>query len=142
MTEYELAALFYQIVDVANATMANFLAVTFAMMVVCYLAAHKLDRVSSALVLALYVLYAVGMIHEMYSEYRDLVGIGSEIARSATHADSSLTWHGFALAGPNAVGQFIPVWVAIMGGLALFGTIWFFFHMRRRRSAANRILSD
>ena len=63
MTEYELAALFYQVVDVANA---------------------------------------------------------------------SLKWHGFALGGAETDAKFIPRWVVSMSALAWFGTIWFFFHMRRK----------
>ena len=80
MSEYELASLFYQVVDVANASLANFLTITSAMLVVCYLAADKLDRVSAFLVLTLFTVFALGMINEVYSEYRDLVGIGQEIA--------------------------------------------------------------
>jgi len=137
MTEYELASLFLQTIDVANATTANFLAVAFGMMVVCYLAAHKLDRSATAVVLALYSLYALGMINEIYSEYRDLVGIGDEIARSATKAGSRLTWHGFAIAGPDSHLQYIPFWVLTMSSLAFVGTIWFFFHMRRQHGAAS-----
>jgi hypothetical protein len=137
MTEYELAALFYQVVDVANATMANFLAVTFGMMVVCYLAAHKLDRASAIVVLALYSLNSLGMINEIYSEYSDMVRIGKEIAQSATGAGSRLSWHGFALAGPDSYLQYIPFWVLAMSGLGFLATLWFFFHMRRRRGAAS-----
>lgn len=134
MTEYELASLFYQVVDVANATMANFLAVTFGMMVVSYLAAHRLDRKAVAVVLTLYILYSMGMINEMFNEYRDLISIGNEIAVAATNPGSGLSWHGFAIAGPNAIAQYVPLWVVAMSGLALFGTIWFFFHMRRRHA--------
>ena len=50
MSEYELAALFYQVIDVAIASLANFLAITSAMLVVCYLAGAELDRVSALLV--------------------------------------------------------------------------------------------
>ena len=137
MTEYELASLFLQIVDFANATMANFLAITFGMMVVCYLAAHRLDRASTIVVLALYSLYSLGLINEIYSEYRDLVAIGNEIAQAASVPDSRLTWHGFALAGPDSYLQYIPFWVLTMSGLGFLATVWFFFHMRRRRGAAS-----
>lgn len=138
MSEYELAALFYQVVDVANASLANFLTITSAMLVVCYLAAAKLDRVSAFLVLTLFTVFSMGMINEIYSEYRDLVGIGMEIARSAEDPGSSLKWHGFAIGGAETDGQFIPRWVVTMSALAYFGTIWFFFHMRRRSKRLNK----
>lgn len=138
MTEYELAALFYQVVDVANASLANFLTITSAMLVVCYLAADKLDRVSAFLVLTLFTIFSLGMINEIYSEYRDLVGIGQEIARSAQNAQSSLKWHGFALGGAETDGVFIPRWVVSMSALAYFGTIWFFFHMRRKPAKTSK----
>lgn len=132
MTEYEFAALFYQVVDVANASLANFLTITSAMLVVCYLAADKLDRVSSILVLTLFTVFSMGMINEIYSEYRDLVSIGQEIAKSASSASSDLKWHGFALGDADGLASFIPRWVVAMSLLAYFGTLWFFFHMRRR----------
>jgi hypothetical protein len=44
VTEYELTAIFYQVVDVANASLADFLTITTAMLVVCYLAAAKHAR--------------------------------------------------------------------------------------------------
>lgn len=134
MTEYELASLFYQVVDVANASLANFLTITSAMLIVCYLAAAKLDRVSSVLVLTLFTVFSMGMINEIYSEYRDLVGIGQEIAQAAGDAGSNLKWHGFALGNADGAGEFIPRWVVTMSLLAYFGTLWFFFHMRRRRT--------
>lgn len=137
MTEYELASLFLQTVDVANASMANFLAVTFGMMVVCYMAAHKLDRASAIVVLALYTLYSLGLINELYSEYRDLIGIGSEIAKSAAEPGSRLGWHGFVVAGPDSYLKYVPYWVLAMCGLGFLATIWFFFHMRRRHAVTS-----
>ena len=41
MTEYEYAALFFQVSETAHAAIANFLTVVFAMIVVSYLAAHR-----------------------------------------------------------------------------------------------------
>ncbi len=46
MSEYEMASLFCQVVEAGHATLANFLTVVFAVLVVSYFVADKLDRVA------------------------------------------------------------------------------------------------
>jgi hypothetical protein len=46
MSEYEMASLFFQVVETAHAAIANFLTVVFAVLIVSFFAVQKIERVS------------------------------------------------------------------------------------------------
>jgi hypothetical protein len=48
MSEFEMASLFYQVLGAAHAALANFPLVIFAVLVVSYFVAGKLDRLASS----------------------------------------------------------------------------------------------
>jgi hypothetical protein len=128
MTEFETATLFYQIVDLATSTSANFLTIISVMLVVSYLAAHKLDTISTVLILVIFSLFALGNINELYSEYSDLVGLGKQLGELGAKPGSSLSWHGFVMERSGPFLGYIPIYVAMMSILSYLGAIWFFFH--------------
>ncbi len=72
MSDYELASLFFTIMEAAQATFANFLAIISGMIAVSYFFAHKLDRTLSALLLVIFSLFSLGFINEIFAAYSDL----------------------------------------------------------------------
>ncbi len=134
MTDYETVSLFYQVIAVANASLANYLTVVSAMLVASYLVADKLDRFSSGLVLAIFSIFSIGMINEVRSAYRDFARLGVLISELAAEPGSSLGWH--PVAGSDGAGfRAIPVVITVVCSLAYLGSLWFFFHTRRSRCA-------
>lgn len=126
MTEYESLSLFFQVLDVAHAALANYLTVVFAVVLVTFFAGRKFDILSWGLLLLVYTLFAIGMANEIISMYRDMVRLGYEIGQ--THAP---VWFGIAAATENGPVWAIPIMVGAMCGLAYIGSILFFFRMRR-----------
>jgi len=80
MSEFEMASLFYQVLTAAHAALANFLTVVFAVLVVSYFVAEKIDRIAAMFLLGVYSLFAIGMTNEIVGLYSDLVRLGWEMA--------------------------------------------------------------
>ena len=134
MSEYETASLFYEMIGVANASMANYLTVVFAVLAAGYLVAEKLDRTSAIVVLSLFTVFALGMTNEIVSAYRDFAGLGRLMAQMAA-AGPAFSWH--PVAGTRGAGfALIPFVVLGICAVAYVGTMWFFLHTRRTRRAA------
>lgn len=131
MTEYEYATLFFQVVDTAHAAIANFLTIVFAMIVVSYLAAHKIDRYATGLLLSAYTLFSFGLTFEIYNLYTDFANLGWELAQYQDANPSAYTWLGMATSldsGPNKV---IPAVISIVCLIAYLGSMMFFVRMRK-----------
>ena len=139
MTEYEYAALFFQVSETAHAAIANFLTVVFAMIVVSYLAAHRLDRYATSLLLTAYTLFSLGLAFEIFNLYRDFGELGWELAKYHDMNPAAFTWLGMATdleTGPNRV---IPTVTATVCVIAYLGSMMFFVRMRKdnKRSLAD-----
>ncbi len=131
MTEYEYATLFFQVSETAHAAIANFLTIVFAMIVVSYLAAHKLERYAAGFLLTAYSLFSIGLAFEIFNLYRDFVDLGWELAKYQDANPAAFTWLGMATdldSGPNAV---IPAVIASVCTIAYLGSMMFFVRMRR-----------
>ena len=130
MTEYEYATLFFQLSETAHAAIANFLTVVFAMLVVSYLAADKLDRYATSLLLTAYTLFSLGLAFEIFNLYRDFGELGWELAKYHDANPAAYTWLGMATdleSGPN---RFIPAVIAAVCVIAYLGSMMFFVRMR------------
>lgn len=128
MTDYELVSLFYQIQSSLTGSSANFMAGSSAMLVVGYLAAHRLDRIAAGTLIAIFTLFSLGLGNEMRGLASDLALVGREItARAAAGEPTALDWH------PAAQGMdfgFIWKTIVLMTALVYCGTVWFFFRSR------------
>lgn len=131
MTEYEVVSLFHQIVTGANASLTNFLTVLMAMLVASYMAAGKLDGKTTGMILAVYSVFSLGMMNEIYSGYRDFAAVGMEMVRMGRMPGSSIAWHPNVVAGGIGLAQLPFVILAILVS-AYASSMWFFFHMRGR----------
>jgi len=119
MSDYELASLFFIIMEAAQSTFANFLAIISGMIAVSYFFAHKLDRTLSALLLVIFSLFALGFINEIFAAYSDFARLGAQIDAQGQLPDTGLGWMG-------------PVtWIILVMTISSYlATIWFFFHAR------------
>ena len=129
MSEYEIVSLFHQVITGVNASMTNFLTVLFAMLVAGYLAAHRLDRISSIIVVVIYSLFTLGMTNEIYLGYRDFAAIGQEMVRVGRLPGSSIGWHPNVAEGAEGMSLLPRIILVIMLG-AYAASIWFFFRAR------------
>lgn len=135
MTEYELAALFYQIVEAAHAAMTNFLTVVFAVLVVSYFVGEKLDRFASVALIIVYSFFCFGMIREIYFLYSDLARLGWEMA---SYPGNAFDWHGMASSLTQGPPRIIPLSAVSMCLLSYTGSLVFFYFRRGApRSASN-----
>ncbi len=129
MSDYELASLFFQVIDTAHAALANFLTVVFAVLVVTHFVAHKLDRLSAFLLLTVYSLFSIGMTNEIVSLYSDFVRLGHRMAENGA---TDLGWLGMTSSGQDGPVWAIPIIVGIMCVTAYLGSLVFFYRMRKR----------
>ena len=140
MTEFELATLFFQIADTAHAAIANFLTIVFAMIVVSYLVAHRLDRIATGLLLSAYSLFSFGLAFEIFNLYRDFIRLGWELAKYQDAHPTAFAWLGMASdlkEGPNWV---IPTVIAAVCIIAYLGSMMFFLRMRREKNRSPETL--
>ena len=120
MTEYELATLFFQIADTAHAIIANFLTIVFAMIVVSYLVAHRLDLISTSLLLD-------GLTPCSRSGWRSKCSISIATLSNLAGSWRSITmrirprlgWMGMATDLSDGPNQVIPAVTAIVCVIAL-----------------------
>ena len=131
MTEYEYATLFFQVSETAHAAIANFLTVVFAMLVVSYLAAHRLDRYATTLLLTAYTLFSLGIAFEIFNLYRDFGELGWELAKYHDANPAAHSWIGMATDLEKGPNRFIPGVIAAVCVIAYLGSMMFFVRMRR-----------
>jgi xanthine/uracil permease len=131
MTEYEYATLFFQVSETAHAAIANFLTVVFAMIVVSYLTAHKLDRYATGLLLTAYSLFSLGLSFEIFNLYRDFGELGWELAQYHDANPTAYAWLGMATDTENGPNRIIPAVIAAVCVIAYLGSMLFFIRMRR-----------
>ena len=130
MTEYEYATLFLQLSETAHAAIANFLTVVFAMLVVSYLAAHKLDRYATGLLLTAYTLFSLGLAFEIFNLYRDFGELGWELAKYHDANPAAYSWLGMATDLENGPNRLTPAVIAAVCVIAYLGSMMFFARMR------------
>tara|TARA_R110002072_G_scaffold150048_2_gene298123 strand:+ start:43 stop:447 length:405 start_codon:yes stop_codon:yes gene_type:complete len=130
MSDYEYASLFFTIMEAAQATFANFLAIVSGMIAVSYFFAHKLDRTLSSLLLLIFSLFALGFINELFAAYSDFARLAAVIGERGGMAESALGWMGPVVNGAGGIAA-VP-WIILSMTLASYvATIWFFFHARK-----------
>lgn len=136
MTEYEHVQLFFQIVNVANGTISNYMTLVFGMLVTSYLAAHRLDRLMAGIALAIYSLFALGLCNEIFQVYSDFSRLGLQIAEFRDVPETSLGWFGPVALGPEGLTM-IPFIILTVTLSAYIGSILFFFRARKANKASD-----
>lgn len=134
MSAFEQTYLFFEIISVGNATMANYMTLVFGMLVTSYLAAHRLDRVMMWIALVIYSMFALGFINEIFQAYSDFARLGLALAEKGQLPNADLAWFGPVAVGEGAM-HVIPTIVLIMTLSAYIGSIAFFFRARKANLA-------
>jgi hypothetical protein len=137
MSEYEIASLFYQIVETAHAALANYLTVVFAVLISIFLVGTRVDRSTWFALLGVYSFFSIGMINEIVSLYSDMVRLGWEMAEISAKTGTALTWHGMASSTADGPAWFIPITVGTMCSAAFLGSLFFFFRIRKQGGATS-----
>lgn len=127
MTDYEFASLLMQTVAAMGTSLANFMAGVFAMLVVGYVAAHRLDRIAATLIVIVYTIFCVGMFAEAWGLGTNLQLLSSQIAAQAQQPGSTLGWHPAARGASTAHVRYTGL---LVYSIMYAGTLWFFFRMR------------
>lgn len=137
MSEYEHTILFVEFAQACSALMANFMTLVFAMVVTSYIAAHRLDRVMMWLALAIYSMFTLGFINEIFQVYSDLSRLGIEIAtKFGDIPEKPLSWFGPVAEGPEFL-YILPYLILFMTLLTYVASILFFLRARKANLASN-----
>jgi hypothetical protein len=140
MSDYQMAALFFQIAEAAQAGFANFMALITAMVVVSWFVGSRLSRGMAIAVLVIYTVACFGFGNEIFSLYGDLARLGSALHARGAEGAIDLGWLGPVRAGSADAMAFIPYTVLAMMLAAYIATFWFFLHARRRTD--NAVVDD
>ena len=137
MTEYEHAILFVEYAQACSAQMANLMTLIFAMVVTSYIAAHRLDRVMMWLALAIYSMFTLGFINEVFQLYSDLSRLGMKIAEEfGPLPRTALSWFGPISDGPDFLYA-LPYLILFMTLLTYVASILFFLRARKANLASD-----
>lgn len=109
--------------------MANYFAGVFGMLGVAYFVSHKLDRLASWLLVAMYTFFCLGMLSELYELGNSLHRFAVSI-QSRNLQDSSIAWHA-AVRGMTF--KHIPQMTVIMATAIYVATMVFYFRARRHK---------
>ena len=134
MSDFEMATLFFQINQSAQSALANYIAVIFAMLAAGYFAAHRLDKISSSLLLLLFSVFCLGMANEVYGLYNDMGHLAGNMAEAGMDPASSLGWHGAVRGGGDFLKHVVPKVIGFICLLSYVSTI-VFFQMRRKSTS-------
>ena len=125
MTDYEVLSLFNEMAANTQGAFMNFVAILSAFLIAGYLAAHRLSKTMTIIVIALFTVAAVQEGAVMILHWGDQVGLLADI-----YSRETLSWHGATRGGP-LLGPFFD-WafgITVIGGY--IGALVFFFHQRR-----------
>ena len=129
MTEYEMAYLLNDMwINLISQTQFFFTILT-TFLIASYIAAHRLTRSMTGVVVGLFLFACVGSCVNILRQTQTIIGLGNEM-RAFALAGKGLGWH--------AVTK-VPEWALQMNGLpgvamsvlATVAAVYFFFHCRR-----------
>jgi len=135
MSEYEHAYMFTEILQTANASMANYMAIVFGMLVASYFAAHRIDRIMVCLGLGVYSVFCMGFINEISHIYHDFGRIGAKIQGLGQVDGTSLGWMGPALMDTPLPMMLVPKIITVMVVAIYIASLLFFFRARKANVA-------
>lgn len=129
MSEFELASLHSQMYVQAQSALGTLLTVLSGFLIVSYLAAHRLDRTTIAVGLAIYVGFGTFLVLGASRTMATYAGLSLEIAKYA-QSGRGLAWHG-ATSAPIWVLDMMPLFAITAGSIGIATSVYFFFHCRR-----------
>lgn len=130
MTEYETAYLFKELIDSAGNATINYVSVLFGFLVAGYLAAPRLSKAMSGILVGLFVFFALMMIFTVNRTMAVTASLVNDVRLSAAGGDTALAWHPIVYEPANFIEYFVPLYTGLL--IASFvAALVFFFHCRR-----------
>ena len=124
MTDYEVLSLFNEMSANTQGAYMNFVAILSAFLIAGYLAAHRLSKTMTIIVIALFTVAALQEGCVSFLLWGDQLGLMVDM-----RAHAALSWHGASRVGPLLGIFFYSTFAAtIIGGY--IGALVFFFHQR------------
>jgi cell division protein FtsB len=128
MTEFEMAYLVNEMRNGVVSSLSLYFGVLTAFLVASYVAAHRLTRTMTTIVVGLFTLFSLLMFASINSQQQALAALAKEV-RAFAAAGKGLAWH---------PGTKVPDWAIDMSiylgdvlvVAAIVASIYFFFHCR------------
>jgi len=128
MTDHEILSLFSEFGGNTQETFINYVGVLSAFLVAAYLAADRLSKTMTTVLIALFSVVALQQGTALLLHWGDQVGLLAEI-----RARENLAWHGAHRASPSMGLIFYATYfVTVFGGYV--GALVFFFDRRHASS--------
>lgn len=132
MSEYEKASLFVDFLNTSNFVFSNFMTLVFAMVAASFLIAHRMNRITAALFLALYTMGAFWTGFGVFAAFTDFSSLGVFIHETAPPDGGDLRWLGPVGPFGKDMGA-MPLAIGVLTALAYIGSLVFFILVRKRK---------
>lgn len=130
MTDYEMAYLFNDNINILITLLMSFSSVVFAFLVAGNIVAHKLKSSMVLLVIALFTIASSILIFLMNRFGNQFANIATLMREAVENGSSSLGWHPITYE-PAVLPLFLMVTFQTLMILLYIGALIFFFHQRR-----------
>ena len=132
MTEYEAYDTIMSLASNSFDLMFGYFSLVFAFLVMSHMAASKLSRQLVAVVISLYTLACLVITLNFYALNVDLDSLYLYMLDQKQRGVYDLAWFGM---NPLWVPKSLTIFQVLLGLGGYFGSIFFFFYSRRKRSA-------
>lgn len=129
MTEFEMAYLANDMLSTSNTILTTSFTVTSAFVAASYLAAHRLNRTMTVIVVALYVGWSLSVNVQAYTAMRGYYRLLRKI-RDSAQPNGMFDWFP-PESGPPWFTDARPAMIGVSLVLAVLAAVYFFFHCRR-----------
>ncbi|MDJ0906435.1 MAG: hypothetical protein QNI96_10480 [Woeseiaceae bacterium] len=132
MTEYEAYDTVMSIASQTYTLMFGYFSLVFGFLVMSHMAARKLSRQLVVVVIGLYTLACLVITLNFYALNVDLDNLYVFMLAQKQSGAYDLTWFGM---NPPWVPKSLTVFQILLGLGGYFGSIFFFFHRRRKNTS-------
>ena len=132
MTEYEAYDTIMTLASSSYELMFGFFSLVFAFIVMSHMAARKLSSKLISVIIALYTLAVLVIVLNFYALNVDLDNLYSYMMMRKQNGTFELSWFG---SNPLILPKTLTVLQVLLGVLGYFGSIFFFFQSRTKKSS-------
>ncbi len=132
MTEYEAYDTVMSIASQTYSLMFGYFSLVFGFLVMSHMAARKLSNQLVVVVIGLYTLACLVITLNFYALNVDLDNLYLFMLAQKQNGVYDLTWFGM---NPAWVPQSLTIFQVFLGFGGYFGSIFFFFHRRRKEAS-------
>jgi len=132
MTEYEAYDTLMSLASGSYNLMFGYFSLVFGFLVMSHMAAERIPGQLVSVVIGLYTLASVVIILNFYALNVDLDNLYLHMLESKASGVFDLSWFGM---NPAWVPQSLSIMQVVLGLGGYFGSIFFFFHTRKKAAA-------